>query len=99
MGVAVRGDYETASGWNLRASGDLTVTGHFGDREESTDITNARGVNDTVQAGFLGAWSSNLGLQLQVDKGPATVGLRLGASVGDAGKQDYSGSINVRYVF
>ena len=99
VGVAVRGDYETASGWNLRASGDFTVTGHFGDREESTDITNARGVNDTVQAGFLGAWSSNLGLQLQVDKGPATVGLRLGASVGDAGKQDYSGSINVRYVF
>ena len=99
VGVAVRGDYETASGWNLRAAGDLTVTGHFGDREESTDITNGRGVNDTVQAGFLGAWSSNLGLQLQVDKGSATVGLRLGASVGDAGKQDYSGSINVRYVF
>ena len=99
VGVAVRGDYETASGWNLRAAGDLTVTGHFGDREESTDIANARGVNDTVEAGFLGAWSSNLGLQLQMDKGPTTVGLRLGASVGDAGKKDFSGSINVRYVF
>ena len=99
VGVAVRGERTTASGWKVRASGDATVTAAFGDTAEKTEITAGRGVSEAVEADFLGSYSGSLNLKLQAEKGPTTVGIGLGAAVGDAGKQDYSANVNVRFVF
>lgn len=99
VGVAVRSETETASGWKLRAAGDVTLTGTVGDTAEQTTIRGARGITDVVEADFLGRYSGSLKLNFQAEKGPATVGLDLGASAGEAGQREVNGKVNVRIVF
>ena len=72
VGVAVRGDIMTASGWNVRPQADLTLIPQFGDTEQKTKLSNFNGVSDKLSGEFAGKFGTNINLGVQADKGPAS---------------------------
>ena len=99
VGVAVRGDIMTASGWNVRPQADLTFIPQFGDTEQKTKLSNFNGVSDKLSGEFAGKFGTNINLGVQADKGPATFGVRYGFTGGTKGKADHAFKFEARYRF
>ena len=99
IGVAVRGDIMTASGWNVRPQADLTFIPQFGDTEQKTKLSNFNGVSDKLSSEFAGKFGTNVNLGVQADKGPATFGVRYGFTGGTKGKADHAFKFEARYRF
>ena len=99
IGVAVRGDIMTASGWNVRPQADLTLIPQFGDTEQKTKLSNFNGVSDKLSGEFAGKFGTNVNLGVQADKGPATFGVRYGFTGGTKGKADHAFKFEARYRF
>ncbi|MTT96739.1 hypothetical protein GMD38_06870 [Parasutterella excrementihominis] len=99
VGVAVRGDIMTASGWNVRPQADLTLISQFGDTEQKTKLSNFNGVSDKLSGEFAGKFGTNVNLGVQADKGPATFGVRYGFTGGTKGKADHAFKFEARYRF
>ena len=99
IGVAVRGDIMTASGWNVRPQADLTFIPQFGDTEQKTKLSNFNGVSDKLSGEFAGKFGTNVNLGVQADKGPATFGVRYGFTGGTKGKADHAIKFEARYRF
>lgn len=99
IGVAVRGDIMTASGWNVRPQADLTFIPQFGDTEQKTKLSNFNGVSDKLSGEFAGKFGTNVNLGVQADKGPATFGVRYGFTGGTKGKADHAFKFEARYRF
>ena len=99
VGVAVRGDIMTASGWNVRPQADLTLIPQFGDTEQKTKLSNFNGVSDKLSGEFAGKFGTNINLGVQADKGPATFGVRYGFTGGTKGKADHAFKFEARYRF
>ena len=99
IGVAVRGDIMTASGWNVRPQADLTLIPQFGDTKQKTKLSNFNGVSDKLSGEFAGKFGTNVNLGVQADKGPATFGVRYGFTGGTKGKADHMFKLEARYRF
>ena len=99
VGVAVRGDIMTVSGWNVRPQADLTFIPQFGDTEQKTKLSNFNGVSDKLSGEFAGKFGTNINLGVQADKGPATFGVRYGFTGGTKGKADHAFKFEARYRF
>ena len=99
VGVAVRGDIMTASGWNVRPQADLTLIPQFGDTEQKTKLSNFNGVSDKLSGEFAGKFGTNVNLGVQADKGPATFGVRYGFTGGTKGKADHAFKFEARFRF
>lgn len=99
IGVAVRGDIMTASGWNVRPQADLTLIPQFGDTEQKTKLSNFNGVSDKLSGEFAGKFGTNVNLGVQADKGPATFGVRYGFTGGTKGKADHAFKFEARFRF
>ena len=99
IGVAVRGDFPTANGWNIRPQADVTVISQFGDTKQKTKLSNFNGVTDKVSGEFAGKFGTNVNLGVQADKGNATVGFRYGFTGGTKGKADHAFKLEARYRF
>lgn len=99
VGVAVRADIMTASGWNVRPQADLTLIPQFGDTEQKTKLSNFNGVSDKLSGEFAGKFGTNVNLGVQADKGPATFGVRYGFTGGTKGKADHAFKFEARYRF
>ena len=99
IGVAVRTDIATASGWNVRPQADVTVIPQFGDTKQKTKLSNFNGVSDKLSGEFAGKFGTNVNLGVQADKGPATIGVRYGFTGGTKGKADHIFKLEARYRF
>ena len=99
IGVAVRTDIATASGWNIRPQADVTVIPQFGDTKQKTKLSNFNGVSDKLSGEFAGKFGTNVNLGVQADKGPATFGVRYGFTGGTKGKADHTFKFEARYRF
>lgn len=99
IGVAVRTDIATASGWNIRPQADVTVIPQFGDTKQKTKLSNFNGVSDKLSGEFAGKFGTNVNLGVQADKGPATFGVRYGFTGGTKGKADHAFKFEARYRF
>ena len=99
VGVAVRGDIMTASGWNVRPQADVSLIPQFGDTEQKTKLSNFNGVSDKLSGEFAGKFGTNVNLGVQADKGPATIGIRYGFTGGTKGKADNMFKLEARYRF
>ena len=99
IGVAVRADIATASGWNVRPQADVTVIPQFGDTKQKTKLSNFNGVSDKLSGEFAGKFGTNVNLGVQADKGPATIGVRYGFTGGTKGKADHMFKLEARYRF
>ena len=99
IGVAVRTDIATASGWNVRPQADVTVIPQFGDTKQKTKLSNFNGVSDKLSGEFAGKFGTNVNLGVQADKGPATIGVRYGFTGGTKGKADHMFKLEARYRF
>ena len=99
VGVAVRGDIMTVSGWNVRPQADVTVIPQFGDTKQKTKLSNFNGVSDKLSGEFAGKFGTNVNLGVQADKGPATFGVRYGFTGGTKGKADHAFKFEARYRF
>ena len=99
IGVAVRTDIATASGWNVRPQADVTVIPQFGDTKQKTKLSNFNGVSDKLSGEFAGKFGTNVNLGIQADKGPATIGVRYGFTGGTKGKADHMFKLEARYRF
>lgn len=99
IGVAVRTDIATASGWNVRPQADVTVIPQFGDTKQKTKLSNFNGVSDKLSGEFAGKFGTNVNLGVQADKGPTTIGVRYGFTGGTKGKADHMFKLEARYRF
>ena len=99
IGVAVRTDIATASGWNVRPQADVTVIPKFGDTKQKTKLSNFNGVSDKLSGEFAGKFGTNVNLGVQADKGPTTIGVRYGFTGGTKGKADHMFKLEARYRF
>ena len=99
IGVAVRTDIATASGWNVRPQADVTVIPQFGDTKQKTKLSNFNGVSDQLSGEFAGKFGTNVNLGVQADKGQATIGVRYGFTGGTKGKADHMFKLEARYRF
>ena len=99
IGVAVRTDIATASGWKVRPQADVTVIPQFGDTKQKTKLSNFNGVSDKLSGEFAGKFGTNVNLGVQADKGPATIGVRYGFTGGTKGKADHMFKLEARYRF
>ena len=99
IGVAVRTDIATASGWNVRPQADVTVIPQFGDTKQKTKLSNFNGVSDKLSGEFASKFGTNVNLGVQADKGPATIGVRYGFTGGTKGKADHMFKLEARYRF
>ena len=99
IGVAVRGDFQTQNGWNVRPQADVSVIPQFGDTKQKTKLTNANGVSDRLSGEFAGRIGANVNLGVQADKGNATVGVRYGFTGGTKGKADHAFKVEARFRF
>lgn len=99
IGVAVRGDIMTASGWNVRPQADVTVIPQFGDTKQKTKLSNFNDVSDKLSGEFAGKFGTNVNLGVQADKGPATIGVRYGFTGGTKGKADHMFKLEARCRF
>ena len=99
IGVAVRGDFQTQNGWNVRPQADVSVIPQIGNTRQKTKLTNANGVSDRLSGEFAGRFGANVNLGVQADKGNATVGVRYGFTGGTKGKADHAFKVEARFRF
>lgn len=100
IGVSMRFDHVTESGWTIRPSGDITLTPQFGDTEQDTKVKGTGGATDTVTGEFTGNFAATFSLGLQAESSSnTTVGVRYGLTAGQEGKQDHSLKLEFRKLF
>lgn len=100
IGVAVRADFSTASGWNFRPTADVTVMPQFGDKDVKTTVTGVdTGIAETLSGEMTGSLVAAGSLGIQADKGDWTVGAGWSYTGGSDGKSDNAFNVNVRWRF
>ena len=100
VGVAVRGDIMTASGWTVRPQADLTLTYNIGNLKNTTKVSGVSiGEMDSITNEFAGRFASKVQAGFQVERGNATAGLQFGLTKGSAGKLDAGIKLEGRYRF
>lgn len=90
LGISVRGDITTRSGWKIRPTADVSVILQAGDKSQSLifgspeisakNMLHGRFTGNSIYIGRLG---------LQMEKGNVTYGIRYGYSRGGFGKSDH----------
>ena len=100
IGVAFRGDFSTASGWNFRPTADVTVMPQFGDKDVKTMVTGIdTGITESVSGEMTGSLVATGALGIQAEKGDWTVGAGYSYTGGSSGKSDNAFNVNVRWRF
>ena len=99
VGLAVRADIATASGWIVRPQADVSFIPQFGDTKVKTKLTNSYGASDSVEGDFSGKFGTKASVGFQAEKGRATFGARYGFIEGSKGKQDHLFKIEARIRF
>ncbi len=98
IGVALRADYLTASGWNWRGTGDISVIPQFGDTEQDVTVYNSRNVDDVITGEFTGNFVTRAKLGFEATKGMTTFGLDYGFATGDS-IESHQINAKIRFVF
>ena len=98
IGVALRADYLTASGWNWRGTGDISVIPQFGDTEQDVTVYNSRNVDDVITGEFTGNFVTRAKLGFEATKGMTTFGLDYGFATGDS-IESHQVNAKIRFVF
>lgn len=100
IGVSMRYDHVTQSGWTIRPSGDITLTPQFGDTEQDVKVKGTGGATDTVTGEFTGNFAATFSLGVQAEsQNHTTLGLRYGLTAGQEGRQDHSLKLEFRKLF
>ena len=99
IGLAVRADLPTASGWMVRPQADVSLIPQFGDTKVKTKLTNGYGASDSVEGEFSGEFGTKVSIGVQAEKGRATFGAGYGFIGGAKGKQDHLFKIEARVRF
>lgn len=99
VGVALRSDFQTASGWVVRPHADLTFIPTFGDRDYASTVKNDNAVIDGLSAEFLSKYATSLKVGVQGDYGPSTVGLSYRVIRSNHGGLDQALKLELRRVF
>lgn len=100
IGVSMRYDHVTQSGWTIRLSGDITLTPQFGDTEQDVKVKGTGGATDTVTGEFTGNFAATFSLGVQAEsQNHTTLGLRYGLTAGQEGRQDHSLKLEFRKLF
>ena len=99
IGLAVRADLPTASGWMVRPQADVSLIPQFGDTKVKTKLTNGYGASDSVEGDFSGKFGTKVSIGVQAEKGRATLGAGYGFIGGAKGKQDHLFKIEARFRF
>ena len=98
IGVALRADYLTASGWNWRGTGDISVIPQFGDTDQDVTVYNSRNVDDVITGEFTGNFVTRAKLGFEATKGMTTFGLDYGFATGDS-IESHQINAKIRFVF
>ena len=100
VGVTFEKAFETASGWTVVPSADVTVAAQFGDTDYDTKITGVgTGVSETVNADMAGDVLGRVAFGVKAGNGTSTIGAYYGFTAGDAGRQDHAFKVEMRYAF
>lgn len=99
IGLALRADLPTASGWMIRPQADVSLIPQFGDTKVKTKLTNSYGASDSVEGEFSGKFGTKVSIGVQAEKGRATFGAGYGFIGGAKGKQDHLFKIEARFRF
>lgn len=99
IGLAVRADLSTASGWVVRPQADVSLIPQFGDTKVKTKLTNGYGASDSVEGDFSGKFCTKVSIGVQAEKGRATFGAGYGFIGGAKGKQDHLFKLEARFRF
>ena len=98
IGVAVKGNIATTSGWQVKPVADVAYVRTFGDTNVKTDT----GVGAARMATNLDVWSKNVGrgrVGLEVSKDNLSVGLSFGGARGNDNYKEVFGRVGVKYTF
>lgn len=100
IGVSLRFDHLTQSGWTIRPTADVTVMPQFGDTEQKTTVKGTSGAGDEVTGEFAGSFvaTGTVGLQVENQKGFAA-GFKFGYSGGQGGQKDMNVKLELRKAF
>ena len=98
IGVALRADHQTDSGWNWRGTGDISVIPQFGDTEQDVTVYNYRNVDDVITGEFTGNFVTRAKLGFEATKGMTTFGLDYGFATGDS-IESHQINAKIRFVF
>lgn len=99
IGMAVRADIPTASGWVVRPQADVSLIPQFGDTKVKTKLTNGYGASDSVEGDFSGKFGTKVSIGVQAEKGRAAFGAAYGFIGGAKGKQDHLLKLEARFRF
>lgn len=99
VGVALRFDFQTASGWVVRPHADLTFIPTFGDRDYAGTVKNGNAVTDGLSAEYLSKYATSLKVGVQGDYGPSTVGLSYRVIRSNHGGLDQALKLELRHAF
>ncbi len=99
VGVALRSDFQTASGWVVRPHADLAFIPTFGDRDYSSTVKNGNAVTDGLSAEYLSKYATSLKVGVQGDYGPSTVGLSYRVIRSEHGGLDQALKLELRRAF
>ncbi|WP_304702771.1 autotransporter family protein [Turicimonas muris] len=98
IGVAVKGNIATTSGWQVKPVADVAYVRSFGD----TNVKTETGVGAAKMATNLDVWSKNVGrgrVGLEVSKDNLSVGLSFGGARGNDNYKEVFGRVGVKYTF
>lgn len=98
-GLALRGDFSTASGWTFRTSADISVVPQAGNVRQRTSLKGADDITDTVSGEFAGHIGSIVSMAIQADKDNSTLGLRYGYTAGEHGSSGHAMMLEMRHGF
>ncbi len=100
VGVTFEKAFETASGWIVVPTADVTVAAQFGDTDYDTKVTGiGTGVSETVNADMAGDVLGRVAFGVKAGNGASTIGAYYGFTAGDAGRQDHAFKVEMRYAF
>ena len=100
VGVTFEKAFETASGWTVVPTADVTVAAQFGDTDYDTKVTGVgTGVSETVNADMAGDVLGRVAFGVKAGNGASTIGAYYGFTAGDAGRQDHAFKVEMRYAF
>ena len=98
IGVAVKGNIATTSGWQVKPVADVAYVRSFGD----TNVKTETGVGAAKMATNLDVWSKNVGrgrVGLEVSKDNLSVGLSFGGARGKDNYKEVFGRVGVKNKF
>lgn len=100
VGVAVRGDFDTAAGWTLKPWGDVTVMPQFGETQTKTTITAAGiGIPEEMTGDMTGHFVAAGTLGVIAEKGAFSAAASYGYAGGSDGRGDHAANVTLRYRF